>query len=324
MRKKVPENKYQNLPSKNLSTGLSEGDEIDLLELTRAVWQGKLLVIIITMVFAASSVMYAVSLPDIYKSEALLSPNTQESSGGLGALSGQFGGLAALAGVSLSAGSSDKIAYTLEIIKSRQFIYEFIQQNHLKAPILAAYGWDRKTGDLIYNSDLFDVSTNKWVRGVKAPKQAEPSLFEAYQHFVKENLTVNQDKSSGMVTVSISHYSPILARQLVDKIVKAINQTIKQQDLAEAVKSIRYLEKELATTSVVNSQSMFYQLIEKQQQTIMLTKVRDDYVLKIVDPPVVAEEKSGPKRVLICILGTILGCAFAIFVVLVRYFRIRG
>ena len=47
-------------------------DEIDLRELFTALWQGKWLIIVTTFLFSVASVFYALSLPDIYKSEVTL------------------------------------------------------------------------------------------------------------------------------------------------------------------------------------------------------------------------------------------------------------
>ena len=53
----------------------------------------------------------------------------------------------------------------------------------------------------------------------------------------------------------------------------------------------------------------------------MLANVREEYVLKVLDPPVVPEEKSEPKRaiivLLISIFGGFLGCVFSV----AKYFR---
>jgi LPS O-antigen subunit length determinant protein (WzzB/FepE family) len=43
-------------------------------------------------------------------------------------------------------------------------------------------------------------------------------------------------------------------------------------------------------------------------------------VLKTIDPPQVPEEKAGPKRALIVVLGTMLGGILSMLIVLVRYF----
>ena len=98
------ENNSNNLKQANGSvTDNIANDEIDLRELFTVIWQGKLIVIALTILFAVASVFYAISLPNVYKSEALLAPAEAQQQGGLGALAGQFGGLASLAGVNLGA-----------------------------------------------------------------------------------------------------------------------------------------------------------------------------------------------------------------------------
>ena len=314
------DSKFPNLNS-SFSSAQAADDEIDLRELWNVIWQGKWKIIAITFVFAVASVLYALSLPNIYKSEALLMPNSQESKGGgIGALAGQLGGLASLAGISLGGGSSDKTGYALEVLKSRKFLYKFIEDNNLKVPLMAAKGWNRETNTLIIDNDVYDESSKKWLSNDSTPQQPEPSLFKTYEILLKQNLSVSQDKESGMVTLAISHFSPSFSQQLVILLTKAINDTIKNQDLEEATKSINYLTKELNETNVTGMQTMFYQLIEQQQQTLMLTKVRDDYVLKVVDPAVVAENKAKPKRALIVVLGTMLGGILAVLLVFIRYF----
>jgi uncharacterized protein involved in exopolysaccharide biosynthesis len=296
-----------------------QDDEIDLKALWNAIWLGKWKVIGITFVFAVVSVCYALSLPDIYKSEALLAPNTEDSSnGGLGALAGQFGGLASLAGMDLGGGGTDKVGFALEVLKSRKFLYKFIEDNDLKAPLIGVKSWDKENNQLIYNLEIYNPETKEWFQKPTAIKKSEPSLFETYE-YILNILEVEQGGPSNMINISVAHYSPYFAKDLVSKLIIAINATIKEQDLEEATKSIKYLTEELLATNLTGMQTMFYQLIEQQQQTLMLAKIRTDYVLKTIDPPIVSEKKDGPKRSLICILGTFLGGVFSVLLILVRH-----
>jgi LPS O-antigen subunit length determinant protein (WzzB/FepE family) len=52
----------------------------------------------------------------------------------------------------------------------------------------------------------------------------------------------------------------------------------------------------------------------------MLTEAGESYVYEYLDPPAVMEIKSEPNRKTICILGTLLGLIFGIFIVLIRFF----
>jgi uncharacterized protein involved in exopolysaccharide biosynthesis len=298
----------------------NQDDEIDLAELWRAVWAGKFTIIIISMIFAVASVFFALSKPNIYKASAILAPASSEGgAGGLGALAGQFGGLASMAGINLGGGGGDKTALALEILKSRSFIETFIAKHELLVPLMASKNWDRASGTLIINEEMYDSVNNKWIREVKAPKKPEPSPWEAFQAF-SEFVTVSQDKASSIVTIEIEFYSPELAKQWLTWLVQDINEYMREQDQIEAKASIDYLTSQLAKIKVATMETVFYQLIEEQTKNMMLTMVKKEYVLKTIDPAQVPDEKAGPKRALIVVLGTMLGGMLSVLIVLIRYF----
>ncbi|MFB2649020.1 Wzz/FepE/Etk N-terminal domain-containing protein [Shewanella mangrovisoli] len=295
-------------------------DEIDLRELFSVIWKGKWLIIAITTVFAIASVVFAILQPNIYKSEALLAPASEEQGGGLSALASQFGGLASLAGVNLGAkGSTDKTQLAIEVLKSRQFTSEFIQKHNMLADLMAAKKWDRGADKLIYDPELYNDQTNTWVRDVKPPFKPEPSMQEAYKEFSKI-IAVKKDKESGMVTISIEHSSPTVAQQWVTWLIEDINKVMKDRDVSEAYRSTEFLNKQIALTNVADIKIVLYKLIEEQAKTIMFAEVRDEYVFKTIDPALAPEEKAKPKRALICVLGTMLGGMLGMMIVLVRHF----
>ncbi|PKH55679.1 LPS O-antigen length regulator [Shewanella sp. Choline-02u-19] len=295
-------------------------DEIDLRELFSVIWQGKWLIIAITAVFAIGSVIFALMQPNTYKSEALLAPASEEQGGGLSALAGQFGGLASMAGINLGRGGGvDKTQMAIEVMKSRQFTSQFIQKHNILPALMAVDKWNMQENRLIYDDELYDVSKKSWVREVKAPFKPEPSMQEAYKVFTKV-ISVNSVKETGMVTVSVEHLSPAIAQQWVSWLVEDINKVMKERDVAEANRSSEFLNKQIALTNVADIRSILYKLIEEQAKTIMFAEVRDEYVFKTIDPALVPEEKAGPKRALICVLGTLLGGMLAVMLVLIRHF----
>lgn len=297
----------------------SADDEIDLRELWSAIWQGKITIIIITLLFSVAAAFYAMSQPNIYQSRALLAPASQSQGSGLSALAGQFGGLASLAGVNLKGGGSDQTAMALEILKSRSFINQFISKHQLLVPLMASTGWNENTQQLIIDTKLYNASSQQWLREVSPQKSSAPSEQEAYQSF-SQRLSVAQAKTSGLVTIGFEFYSPILAQQWVNLLISEINNYIRNQDLKEAETTIQYLTEQLSQTAIADMQAIFYQLIEEQTKTIMLAKIRQDYVLKTIDPAILPEQKAKPKRALICVLGTILGGMLSVILVLIRYF----
>lgn len=293
-------------------------DEIDLRELFAAIWQGKWIIIAVTAVFAVASVFYALSLPNIYKSEALLAPAGEQKSG---ALSGQLGGLAALAGVSLGGGAGiDKTALAIEVVKSREFLGRFIKQRIKLQDLMAAKSWDLASNTINYDTDIFDPNELRWLRGVKPPRQAEPSLQEAYKEF-SEILTVSQDKTTFMLKISIEHVSPYIAQSWLKMLVADLNLEMRNRDIEEAERSIAYLQQQISQTNIADLKVALFSLIEEQTKTLMLANVRDEYVFKTIDPAIIPEIKAKPARALIVVLAVILGGILSSLIVI--FIRIR-
>lgn len=294
-------------------------DEIDLMELWNEIWRRKLFIILFTMLFSAGSIVYALSIPNVYQASALLTSASSSGAGGLNRLEGQFGGLASLAGINLGGGGNDKTGLALEVLQSRVFIEQFIEKNDLSVPLMAAESWDAGTGELIIDTDLYDVNEREWIQ---KSGDSRPSSWDVFKRF-KEILAVDLDDKSGMVNISIEFISPELAKKWITLLVADLNVTMQEKDKKEAQDSIDYLTTKLSQTKLTDMRGVFYQLIEEQTKTIMLAEVSDEYILKTVDPSNVPDEKSGPARAMIVVMISMLGGMLSTLIVLGLYFKNR-
>ena len=68
---------------------------------------------------------------------------------------------------------------------------------------------------------------------------------------------------------------------------------------------------------------VFYQVIEEQIKNKMLAEASPEYAFVTVNPAMVPEEKSTPKRALICVLAVLLGAMLSIFAVLVMHYGLQ-
>ncbi|EOX4462057.1 Wzz/FepE/Etk N-terminal domain-containing protein [Vibrio alginolyticus] len=294
-------------------------DEIDLRELFRALWKGKWIILATTFLFVVGSVLYALSLPNIYKADALLAPAESSNGGGLSKMAGQLGGLAALAGVNLGGNESSQTDLAVQVMKSRQFVEAFINKHDLLVPLMAAKDWDLANNKLILDEEIYNPNTGEWLREAKGLRGATPTAQEAFEVFNKEVLSASQDKESGLYTVSVKNYSPYLAQRWVTWLIEDINKVMRERTIAEASQNLAYLNTQLQKTAVAEMQSTFYKLIEEQTKSLMLAEVQEEFIFKVVDPAVVPELKDGPKRALICVLGSLLGGMLGVAIVLVRF-----
>ena len=295
----------------------SHDDEIDLRELFSVLWAGKKVIVAITGLFAAAAVVYALSIANEYKASIVIAPAQQEGGGLSGAL-GQLGGLASLAGVSLGGGGGSEAAVAQEIMQSWGFVEQFIVNNELEVEVFAAEGWNKTSNVLTIDSDLYDKDSNKWLIDEDGQLRA-PTSWELYEAFSKR-LSVSEDKKSGLTSVSIEYFSPIVAKNWVDLYVAAINEHMRQRKLSQVNSNIEYLQAQIEKTSIAEMREVFYQIIEEQVKNKMLAEASPEYAFVTVSPSMVPEEKSKPKRALMCILGTLLGGLLSVLYVLVRHY----
>ena len=207
-------------------------DEIDLRELASVLWSGKKNILTVTSLFAVIAVIVVLLIPNQYQATAVVSPAQSGSTSMLGAMSSQLGGLASLAGIKVPSDEGGEAQAAMEIMQSWSFIEQFIKTNNLAAEIFAADGWDRETNQLSYDSSLYDSQQKHWVRNPPAGKTIEPTSWELYKEF-SERLVVTTDKTSGMISISIEHYSPILAKQWVDLYITTINDYMRTRKLGQ-------------------------------------------------------------------------------------------
>jgi tyrosine-protein kinase Etk/Wzc len=118
------------------------GDEIDLAKLFAALWPRRLLILGITLVFAAIAAVVALRLPNLYKAETRILP-PQEKGGNLAAqLLGQAGGLVALAGGIPGVKSQGELY--VEIVKSRTVLDRIVERFDLMKLYKARYHEDAR------------------------------------------------------------------------------------------------------------------------------------------------------------------------------------
>lgn len=274
-------------------------DEISLRDLFDVLWSRRLLIVLITAAAALIGVATALLLPEKFESSVVLAPAGDESGsklGGAGALLSQFGGLASLGGISLGGGGGRK-SEAVATLASGALTEAFIRDRDL-LPILFEDDWD--------------AATKTWT--IRDPRK-QPTPWKAEKFFREEVRVVSEDKKTGLVTLTITWTDPELAAQWATELVARTNATLRARAIADAQRSLDYLNEQLKKTSVVELQTAIYGLIESQIKQIMVANGSEEFAFRIIDPARVSEKRSSPKRPQIMILSTffglVLGCGLA-------------
>ena len=292
---------------------MARSADLDFTLLLWSIWREKYFVIIITLLFGLLSAVGSLVVPNTYRSSILLTQSTQSSelSGGL---LQSYSGLANLAGLSLPGGSANRANRTviaLETLKSRGFVKSFIDKRDLKPDLFAVSSWDKDTGEMSYDEDVYDEKKGHWHGDSLLSDENRPSDQEAYDVF-SEMILIQNDQKNGLVTLTLEHKSPIVASAWLSWIVEDLNNTVRAKDIKEAEESVRYLTEQVSKTGFADLEQVFFELIERQLQTVMLANTRPEYVFSVIDAPVVAEKKASPNRYIFCLLGLLVGFFSAI------------
>jgi len=260
-------------------------DEIDLWELWDTVWSGRWLIIAITALFAVGGVAYAFLAQEWWRAEVVLAPADKKALPG--ALS-QLGGLASLAGVNLDGGGSKE---PIAVLKSREFAREFIARQGIeKALIEEAAGWG----------------------------QDPPDIRDAVRFFDRDVRSVSEDKKNGLVTLSVSWKDPQVAAEWANFMVRLLNDRLRLKALEEADRNVRYLQKEMAATSVVSLQQSMGRVLEGEMQKLMIARGNEEFAFKVIDTATPPKRRDAPKRALIAIVATLAGGFLGLLAVFLR------
>jgi hypothetical protein len=296
-------------------------DEIDLRELFYVLLEGKWIIVSLTAFVSIIGVIYSLSLPNIYQSNTMLVP--VNSSNGISSALGSYSGLAGFAGISLpSSADEGNSAKALQKIRSLSFFENNILPNIHLPDLMAVKSWNSKTNTLAFDKNIYDTKSNTWIRDYAYPKQQIPSAQESYKVF-KQHLSLSDDKITGFSNLSIKHQSPFVAKQWAELVVNEVNAFYRQKDKSESEKAVNYLNQQISMTGFSEIKQVLAQLLQEETKKLTLIEANQFYVFDYIDPPVVMEEKSEPKRSLICILSTLLGGMLSILLVLIRHYAIK-
>ena len=278
---------------------LDEETVVDLHGLLRKLAARRGWVVASIAFFTVAFGVAAFVMTPVYRATVVLVPaGTERSSGALGQALGQLGGFAALAGINV--GSADaETEEALAVLRSRQFTEGFLNDEKLLPKLFA---------------DKWNATAGKWT--TKSP----PTPARAYRHFHRKVRSIGQDKKTGLVTVQIDWTDPIEAAAWANKLVGRLNQEMRVRAIARADAYVGYLEKELESTTTVETRAAIGRLIESQIKQRMLALVSNEYAFRVVDRAMAPDrdDPARPNKLLMLVAGPLTGFVIGVLLVLLQ------
>lgn len=238
-------------------------DEIDLIEVIRHIWDGRWLIVKVTLAFMVLGLVIAFTSTEQFKSEARLLPEIRDTRGGASQLLRQFGGLG---GLNLSAGEgADAIRPDLypDVLNSTPFFIFLMDQRvtyHSKGETneITVFDYvDQEMGSGVgggiakYTIRL-PWTVVGWIRG-EAPEEtyddptsaAIPQLsrarFEAMKT-LKDGISAGIDQRTGVISVSAEFPDRRIAAQIAQYAVDYLTQYITQYRIEKAQSDLEFVQ----------------------------------------------------------------------------------
>jgi capsular polysaccharide biosynthesis protein len=298
----------ENLNKGNVESRYDDG--LDLLEILKVLWERKLFIAITTSIFILISIIFALSLPNLYKSEALLMPVEENDS--MSSMLSQYSGAASIAGIALPGASTSKAQEAISRITSYDFFSKNFLPNIAIEDLLASEKWDPSTNKYSYDESIFNSESGKWLDGHPLPQMA-------YKIYL-ESLSISLSLKTSFVSLSIKHISPFAAQEWAQLIIDQIDLVMRDIDKEESTKAVNYLNALAISVKYEGIKNNLNSLKEDQMKKLMMIEARDNYIFKVLDSPIVAERKFEPRRSLIVFLGMILGFLLSITISLTQHY----
>ena len=266
---------------------------LSIYEITEFILKKSIILVSIIITCAVVSLAYSFNVPNTYKSDIVVYPSESVKSQSQG-----MQGLSSFIGLNLDTTTSST-AKNLAYLESKTFIIDFIKENNLL--------------NIIFE-DEWNESDKKW-------KNETPSFLAAYASFTNKFLFIKENKTNGLITVSIITKDPEISSFLANQIVKDVNNFIRAKDLEETEKNMQFLREQLSLDLNIVSKTYISEILKSQTTKLMRANVTEDYAFVVIDPALAPLNKYAPSKLKILISGISIGIVICFIFLLITAFK---
>lgn len=285
---------------------IENSDAFGLLQVILFANKNRKKILLISLIASSLCFFVLLTLENQYTSSSVLKLRNQETAPSVS--NSPFGDLSAIArGESFSiTDSKQQIGLILGLINSKSFYVEKILADSSVLPIILGFkSYESDNQMNIFDSEIYDPLEEKWfgeyavLNDIGSTHAYGINSFNKFLDYVEYSF----DKESSLLTISVTHPSPLFAKKLLDSIINAINLHMQKNQILDANKSLNFLYKELENNPPEQVQVGISSLIYKNLNKKMLASIENEsYYFEIIDKSYLPSVKSAPNRGIITAL----------------------
>ena len=292
-------------------------DEIDLRELFLALWRGKYIVFLVTILAIVCASFYLRSAERKYSVQMVLKPVVAEASGPN--LSG-FSGLASLAGISMPSSSSSDFTTYQKLIFSEEVAEKIFTNKELVVKLFVGE-WNSDTqsfeAPLIGNTGKLKQRVKLLLTGAEKGKYIPPNA-KRLSMLMDKTFSIAVDNGSGFITISTETSKPDVMVELISNASQETDKLLKGRFFVTAEDTLEFYYQKLLTSRSPEHREALAKLISAEDQKLMLASKSSNFVAELLTTPSVSLYPTSPKSSLVLALGLVLGFFLGSAIVLIR------
>ena len=289
--------------------------EFDILPVIQSIWRQAWII--------AATIAFAVLISGIYLRNATYRYDIQlvvsPVQSGQGSTSRSLSGIASLAGIELP-DSAARASFDLYLagLKSRAAAERLASNPQLMQGIFASE-WSDKQKRWHAPDNLVSRIKHTVLRwlGVPIPNWQPPTASRLHE-FMRDELSIDQDKDSSLVTIKMQSTDPELARRFLMELHQTVDGMLRAHALARSTEYIRYVNNKLPLVTIQDYREALIGLLSNQERVRMMAAANVPFVAEPFGTPVASPYPTSPKPMLVMIsalaIGMICGMGLAYYV----------
>jgi LPS O-antigen subunit length determinant protein (WzzB/FepE family) len=292
-------------------------DEIDLKELFKTIWSGRILILFCISISICLASFYLHNAERQHSVSYFFQPVAADD--GAPNLNG-LSGLASLAGVSLPTAKSSDFK-TFQILLQAEEVATKLMQDQKIIKQVFENEWDDvsqqfKEPSLSAKSKILgpikSLLTGEDRRDYMAPNAARLSVW------LSKAFSSSEDRDTGLLKLTSQTNKPDLILSTMTRVTTIADQIIKDRFLKSGRQSVEFYQAKIAAARSSESREALAQLIAKEEQKLMLASNGSFFVAKPLTTPTVSLYPTSPKASLVLALSLVLGGFLGTALVLIR------
>lgn len=286
---------------------IQEPSEInEVRQLAAMLWRGRNVVAVMSVMTFFLSVLYLNMASYSYTTTLTLMPTQSQPRD----VVSQFSGLATLAGVNLPGEYNSVSPFSIypEVARSRHVAEMMIKRWPGVLRILFRDEWNTREKKWHAPQTLTHVAKDmlKRVLGVPVYGWTPPGSAEL-QQFIVQNVVIEKDKTTGILTLKLNTVDPSFARRFLSDLQASTDGALRLMTLDRAKKYAAYVERKLSTTQASVLRDVLTQSLSRQETLLMMGSSDTTFAAEPIGSPESSVRPTTPVTFDVLLIGVLAG-----------------